>query len=135
MARTFLLEIVTPEKIAFSEEVESVVVPAHDGYLGILAGHAPLLAALNPGEISIRGSRGEVHYTTGGGFVEAGPRKTVVLSESAEAVEEINVDRARQSRDRAKERLHGALGADRDEAEAALARAENRLKAAQKRRA
>ena len=51
MARNFKVEIVTPEKLVFSEEVEALVVPAERGYLGVLAGHAPLLCSLHPGEI------------------------------------------------------------------------------------
>ena len=54
MAKTFRLEIVTPEKIVFSEDVVSLVAPAENGYLGVLAGHAPLLCTLKPGEIRIR---------------------------------------------------------------------------------
>lgn len=134
MAKTFLLEVVTPEKIVFSEEVVSVVVPAHEGYLGVLAGHAPLLATLNPGEISVRSEGGEKHFTTGGGFIEVTPKKAVVLCESAERVEEINVERAQKARDQAREKLKAAKGAERSEAEEALSRAEARLKASQKRR-
>ena len=55
MARKFKIEIVTPEKLVFSEEIESLVIPAERGYLGVLAGHAPLLATLQPGEITIKG--------------------------------------------------------------------------------
>jgi len=133
MARTFLLEIVTPEKIVFSEEVESLVVPAHEGYLGVLAGHAPLLATINPGEITIRNGGGEKHFSTGGGFVEVQPKKTVVLSESAERADEIVLERALKAREKAKETLKTAKNLDRVEAENALARAEARIRAAQRR--
>ena len=62
MGKTFLLEIVTPEQVLYSREVESVVVPAYEGYLGILAGHAPLLATLKPGELTIRTGKEESHF-------------------------------------------------------------------------
>jgi F-type H+-transporting ATPase subunit epsilon len=133
MSKGFLLEIVTPEKIVYSQEVASVVFPAHEGYLGVLAGHAPLLALLRPGEISIRADKGERHYATGGGFVEATPKKVIILCESAEDVAGIDLARAKESRDRAAQRLHSLeKGVDRDRAEQALARAENRIRLAEK---
>src|SRR5688572_10992413 len=128
MAKTFRLEIVTPEKLLFSEDIVSLVVPAEEGYLGVLAGHAPLLAALKPGEIKIRRDGGETLYATSGGFMEVLPQKTSILCESAEAPEAIDLGRAEKSRGRAKDRLsHPTKETDRNRAEAALERAENRL--------
>ena len=135
MARKFKIEIVTPEKLVFSEEIESLVIPAERGYLGVLAGHAPLLATLQPGEITIKGSsRGELHYATSGGFMEVTPGKAVLLTESAEEVSQIDLARAEESKKRAQERLAPAAGKDVDKgrAKAALERAVNRLKIAQK---
>ena len=123
MAKKFKTEIVTPEKIVFSEEIESLVIPAERGYLGVLAGHAPLLASLQPGEITIKGSaKGELHFATSGGFMEVTPGKAVLLTESAE-----------EARKRAQERLAApAKDVDKERAAAALERAQNRLKVAQK---
>ena len=136
MARKFKVEIVTPEKVSFSDEVESLVVPAERGYLGVLAGHAPLLAALRPGEIRMLKDGAERWFTTSGGFMEVAGNKASLLVESAEAVEEIDVPRAQESLKRAQERLAAAdKGVDRDRAQAALERARNRLRAASKRRA
>jgi F-type H+-transporting ATPase subunit epsilon len=135
MARKFKTEIVTPEKIVFSEEIESLVIPAERGYLGVLAGHAPLLATLQPGEITIKGSsKGELHYATSGGFMEVTPGKAVLLTESAEEAAQIDVARAEESKKRAQERLAPAAGkqVDKSRARAALERAVNRLKIAQK---
>ena len=135
MAKTFRLEIVTPEKIVFSEDVVSLVAPAENGYLGVLAGHAPLLCSLKPGEIRIRRESGELLYATSGGFMEVTPKKTSILSESAEAPEAIDASRASKARQRAKERLATFnKDVDRSRAEAAAARAENRLRVAQKKR-
>lgn len=129
MARTFKTEIVTPERIVFSEDIESLVVPAERGYLGVLAGHAPLLCALQPGEIVIRGAGGEKRLATSGGFMEVTPRKAVLLTESAEELGAIDVARAQESKQRAEERLKaGGRDVDRERASAALKRAENRLK-------
>ena len=134
MAKKFRTEIVTPEKIVFSEEIESLVIPAERGYLGVLAGHAPLLCTLQPGEITIRREKGETRYATSGGFMEVTPGKAVLLTESAEDVSAIDVARAEESRKRAQERLAIAAGkeVDKSRAKAALARAENRLRLAQK---
>lgn len=135
MAKKFRTEIVTPEKIVFSEEIESLVIPADRGYLGVLAGHAPLLTVLQPGEITIKGSsRGELHFATSGGFMEVTPAKAVLLTESAEEVSSIDIGRAEESRKRAQERLAPAAGkgVDRERAQSALERAQNRLRLAQK---
>src|SRR5258706_14251392 len=106
MAKKFKIEIVTPERLVFSEEIESLVIPAERGYLGVLAGHAPLLATLQPGEITIKGTgRGDLHFATSGGFMEVTPGKAVLLTESAEEVAGIDVSRAEGSRERAQERL------------------------------
>jgi F-type H+-transporting ATPase subunit epsilon len=135
MAKKFKIEIVTPERLVFSEEIESLVIPAERGYLGVLAGHAPLLASLQPGEITIKGAaKGELHFATSGGFMEVTPGKAVLLTESAEEVAAIDVKRAEESKQRAQERLAIAAGKDVDKsrAKAALERAVNRLKLAQK---
>ena len=135
MAKKFKIEIVTPEKLVFSEEIESLVVPAERGYLGVLAGHAPLLATLQPGEITIKGTaKGDLHFATSGGFMEVTPGKAVLLTESAEEVTGIDIARAEESKKRAQERMAVAAGKDVDKsrAKAALERAMNRLKLAQK---
>jgi F-type H+-transporting ATPase subunit epsilon len=133
MAKKFKTEIVTPEKVIFSEEIESLVFPAERGYLGVLAGHAPLLCTLKPGAITIRGDRGEVHFSTSGGFMEVTPAKAVLLTESAEEVSTIDLQRAEEAKKRAQERLAATVkDVDKERAAAALERAQNRLKVAQK---
>ena len=133
MAKTFTLEVVTPERVVASEEVTSLVIPAHEGYLGVLAGHAPMLCTLQPGEIAIKSEKRESHLATSGGFVEITPKRVIVLSESAEKIADIDLARAKEARQRAAVRLHSAeKGTDRERAEAALKRAENRIKLAEK---
>jgi F-type H+-transporting ATPase subunit epsilon len=135
MAKTFRLEIVTPEKTVFSEDVVSLVAPAENGYLGVLAGHAPLLCALKPGEIKIRREAGELLYATSGGFMEVTPKKTSILSESAEAPEAVDVARAEKAKQRAKDRIaHPGKEVDLERAEASAARAENRIRVARKKK-
>lgn len=133
MAKTFKLDIVTPERTVFSEEVTSLVVPAETGYYGVLAGHAPFLGTLRPGEIVLRREKGEMHFAVGGGFVEVTPHRAIVLSESAEEAKDIDVKRAEEALERAKQRLTGSgKDVDRSRAEAAKDRAESRLRVARK---
>lgn len=134
MAKTFRLEMVTPERVVFSEEISALVIPAHEGYLGVLAGHAPLVATLQPGEIKVTHDGKGRSFATSGGFLEVSKEKTILLSEAVEGVDQIDLARAEKARDRAKERLtNRPTDLDRARAEASFARAENRLKVARKR--
>lgn len=133
MAKRFRVEIVTPERVVFSEECESLVVPAERGYLGVLAGHAPLLCTLRPGEIRIRREGRESFFATSGGFMEVTPQKASLLTESVEDAGAIDAARAEKAAARARERLASAEKAvDKDRARAALERAMNRLRVASK---
>lgn len=133
MARRFRIEIVTPEKLVFSKEAESLVVPAERGYLGVLAGHAPLLCTLRPGEVSIKREGTETHFSTSGGFMEVTPKKSTLLTESVEEVSAIDAERAREALGRARERLASRdPSIDRARARAAQERAQNRIRLASK---
>ncbi len=135
MARKFKVEIVTPEKLVFSEEVESLVVPAERGYLGVLAGHAPLLCTLQPGGIRLVRDGDETWFATGGGFMEVAGGRASLLTESAEPVAEIDLARAQEGVQRAKDRLASVDKlVDRERAQNALDRAQNRLRLASKRK-
>lgn len=134
MAKSFHFEIVTPEHIVLSEEIDSLVVLAEEGYLGVLAGHAPMLCTVRPGDVTIRKSGSMRHYVASDGFLEILPKKATLLVESAEDAQQIDVARAEKSRDRARARLaDSSKETDKDRARAALARAEARLRAARKR--
>ena len=134
--RTFTLEIVTPDRTVVSDDdVVSLVVPGEQGYLGILANHARLMTELTIGEVTLRRSDGqEVHIATSRGFMEVADNKVTVLADSAERAEEIDVERARQALERAEERLARAAeeGLDFARAEAAMKRALNRLRVAER---
>ena len=99
------LEIVTPDRQLFSGVVDSVTVPSTQGYLGILPGHAPLLAELGIGEISYEmGGRSDYLFCSWG-FVEVLPDRVVLLAQTAELASDIDVKRAEQAKTRAEKML------------------------------
>ena len=131
------LEIVTVERLLYSDEVDMVIAPGSEGVLGILPHHAPLLTSLNYGELIVR-KQGEEDqsFAIGGGFMEVQPGKVTVLADTAEHADEINLERAKAARDRAA-RLIEEGGLSMDDlirAEAAMRRALARIKVAEKRR-
>jgi F-type H+-transporting ATPase subunit epsilon len=130
--KTFKVEIVTPERTVLSQEAVSLVVPAVEGELGIMADHAPLLAELTIGRIWFREPNGNiVRLATSGGFVEVRQNVVRILADTAERAEEIDVARAEEARKRAEARLRSKeAGIDLARAEAALKRALVRLKVA-----
>lgn len=99
------LEFVTPERALVHEDVDEVEIPGEDGYFGVLPGHAPLLAALQPGELWYRRG-GERHFAfVAGGFAEVLPDRVAILAQVAEKAEEIDIQRAEASKRRAEDRL------------------------------
>jgi len=130
MAKTQRLDIVTPEKVVFSEEVEFVVAPGVEGELGFLPEHAALVSALKIGVLKVEQGGKQFKVAIGGGFVEVKNSRVVILADTAEREDEINVERAQEAKKRAEQRLAGK-GADTDveRAELALQRALARLKA------
>jgi F-type H+-transporting ATPase subunit epsilon len=128
------LEIVTPEKHLFSGDVDSVTVPANTGYLGILPGHAPLLAELGIGEIEYK-IDGQVEYLfCSWGFLEVLPDRVVLLAQTAESGSDIDIKRAEESKARAEKMLESkSVDIDFDRAQLALMRAIARLDAAKRR--
>ncbi len=134
MARTFSTEIVTPERLLFSsDQVVSLTVPAWEGSLGVMALHAPLVAALCTGVITLKLADGEeVRVATTGGFMEVADNRAVILCDIAELDREIDVERARRALQRALERLRNFQDPtiDRERARRAKERAIARLKAA-----
>ncbi len=130
--RSFHLEIRTPEKLIYEGDVTSVQAPGVEGNFQILAGHIPFLTALDVGEIRIRESSdaSQLMATTGGVF-EVLRTGVTALVETAEWASEIDVSRAESARDRAQAQLKAnASDLNRPRAEAALARAKNRIKVA-----
>lgn len=130
MTPTFKLEIVTPEKVFLSEDVEMLVIKTPQGEMGVLAGHIPLVAAVAVGLCRIKKQNGEwVEAVLTEGFMEIKQEKTAVFTDTAEWPEEIDANRAESARKRAEERL--AMKQSEVEyvrSQAALARAMVRLK-------
>ncbi|MHB9131898.1 MAG: ATP synthase F1 subunit epsilon [Armatimonadota bacterium] len=134
MALGFTVEVVSADRKIFSGQATSLVVPAQDGYLGILRGHAPLIAALTIGAVTIipANNTPPIEIAVDGGFVEVAAEHVTILADSAELASDIDVERARMAKERAEERLRAAGGdIDVDRAKAALLRAINRLRLAQ----
>ncbi len=128
MADTFELEIVTPEKLVVRDVAEEIQIPARNGYIGVLPGHAPLITELDVGEITYRNAGTTAILSVAWGFAEVLPAKVTILAESAEKPEEIDVARAQEAKKRAEERLQGGQsGIDYERANDALRRAETRL--------
>jgi F-type H+-transporting ATPase subunit epsilon len=126
------LEVVTPERELVHESALSVSVPGKDGYLGILPGHAPLLSELQPGELSFIENHVTRYLSVSWGFAEVLPERVIVLAQTAERAEEIDVERAQRAKQRAENRLKNVTATDIDfeRARAALMRALARLQAA-----
>jgi len=135
MTDTFKLEIVTPEKKVVNTTAEEAQIPGKTGYLGILPGHAPLITELAVGEITYRESSvvGEQRLAVAWGFAEVLPDKVTILAETAERPSEIDVARAKESKERAEQRLTSDdTNVDVERSLDALHRAEVRLEVAAK---
>jgi F-type H+-transporting ATPase subunit epsilon len=132
MAGLLRLEVATPERMLLKESVRQAQVPAANGYLGILPGHAPLLAELGTGVLVYELEDGQKKWMSViGGYVEVGPEHIRVLANRAESADEIDVARAQAALRRAEERiLHPAPGVDIARALNAAKRARARLEAA-----
>jgi len=132
---TFRLEVVTAERMVFSDDVNMVVAWGTEGQLGILPHHAPLMTMLRPGDLLIRKDDGEEYLAISGGFLEVRPDKVIILADACERAEEIDVTRAEAAKRRAEEILKARLPqVDAAAAEAALRRSLARLKVAEKKR-
>jgi F-type H+-transporting ATPase subunit epsilon len=130
-----LLEIVTPERLAYSDTVDAVVLPGGDGELGVLPHHAPLLSTLGVGELRIRKGGDEEAFAVVGGFVQVRPDKVVVMAETADMASEIDLEKAEEARREAERALEAGFheGADLAMARAQLQQALLRIRVAERR--
>ena len=128
---TIQCDIVTQERTVFSQQVASVSLPGSEGRMGILPNHSALLTTLSFGEVSVRHENGEEeHFAIGGGYAEVQPDKVVVLADSAEQAEEIDIERAERARERAEQAMKEGVAEDPDryaQIQASLMRAQIRL--------
>jgi F-type H+-transporting ATPase subunit epsilon len=135
MPDTFQLEIVTPEKKIVDTAATEAQIPGKNGYIGILPGHAPLITELAVGEVTFQGGNNneEQRLAVAWGFAEVLPNKVTILAETAERPSEIDVERARKSKERAEQRLtSGDTNVDVERSLDALHKAETRLEVAGK---
>jgi len=134
--KAFTVEVVTPARVVVTEQVEEVVAPGGEGYFGVLGGHLPFISTLRAGELSYRKNGNWRHLAVSWGYAEVRGERMIVLAETAERAEEIDVARAARARDRALERLArwGDESIDILRAQAALNRALTRIEVAAKAR-
>ena len=104
-AEKIALEVVTPERRVLAAEVDEVVLPSAEGYLGVLPGHAPLLAMLDVGEVSYRTGTERRYMAVTGGFAEVLRDSVSILAKTSELAEEIDIERARRAKERAESEL------------------------------
>ena len=128
------LDIVTPDRLVAHDAVTGVTIPGKNGYLGILPGHAPLLTELAPGELEYTSGGARHALAVNWGFAEVLPERVIVLAQTCERAEEIDVGRAEKAKARAEERLKrfDDPQIDMERAREALRRAIARLETAQK---
>jgi F-type H+-transporting ATPase subunit epsilon len=125
------LEIVTPRKIDYSDDVKSFTAPGAEGSFQILPRHAAFITTLQIGKVKFVTKEGvEKVYATSGGVVEVADNKISMLAETIEAKEDIDTERAQAAKDRAEKKLESATGSEIEIARAALFRAINRLRVA-----
>jgi F-type H+-transporting ATPase subunit epsilon len=113
-------DIVTAERLVYSEQVDEVVAPGTEGELGILPHHAPLMTMLKPGEVRLKKGNEEISLAVAGGFLEVRPDHVIILADAAERADEIDAARAEAAKKRAQERL--ALAGDQVDKARAIAR-------------
>jgi F-type H+-transporting ATPase subunit epsilon len=127
------LEIVSPDRLLLSEDVEEVTIPGSEGYLGILPGHLPLLTTIGIGVLSYHKGGQKFSFAISRGFAEVLPDRVIIIADSIERPEEIDLPRAREAKERAEKLLHSKGDVDVDRAMAALLRAISRIQVAEAR--
>ncbi len=133
--KTQKVAIVTPERVVYGEEARFVQARGTEGELGILPDHAPLITSLEPGLISVKAGEKWDIFAVAGGFLEVSNNQVVVLADTAERPEEIDVERARRAKERAEEHLaSGEPDVNVDRARANLRRALARLAAVEEKK-
>ena len=130
-----LLEIVTPQGLIFSDEVDEVTATGSEGEFGVLPGHVPFVTTLKIGMLTCKKGNESKYFFVNWGYAEVGHEKVMILADSAEKSEEIDLERAMAARKRAEERLKHAENVDFTRAESALERAVARAQIIELRRA
>jgi F-type H+-transporting ATPase subunit epsilon len=134
MSDELMLEVVTPEKIAFSGTVDEVTVPGTEGEFGVLRGHEPFLTSVDIGELSFLVAGKKTNYAVNTGYAEVTGSKVTILIETAERADAIDKDRANKAKENATAKL-SQLAKEHDDYERtrlALLRAVSRINVAEK---
>lgn len=105
-------DLVTQERLVFSGLADYVSLPGSEGRMGILPNHMPMLTTLDFGEVVVRIGGQEQYFAVGGGFAEVQPDKVIILADSAEHADEIDLERARQARERAEKAMKEGIHED-----------------------
>ncbi len=114
------LELTTPERIVFKIEADEVTLPTKEGEITVLPGHVPLVAVLVPGMMTVRSGGEESYVAVSGGFIEVQPdSRVIVLADTAERAEELDLKKVEEARAKAQKALLEQRGAD-DVASAAM---------------
>ena len=133
MENKILLEIVTPHGLIYSEEVDEVTANGSEGEFCVLQGHAPYVTTLKIGMLTCKTGKGPVIFFVNWGYAEIGADKVLILADSAEKSDEIDVERAKEAMKRAEERLKKCEECDFHRAETSLERAATRIQISQMR--
>lgn len=135
MSAAFSLSVVAPDRKVVETNVVSVVAPGTEGYLGVLAGHIPMIVSLKPGLLEYKDANSQDNFVAiDGGFMEIGSNQVIVLAEGAQLATEINIKQAEEELEEARRALRGESSAmSSEEAAGAMERALNRIKAARSR--
>lgn len=133
MENKLRLDIVTPHGLVLSEDVDEVTAAGTEGEFGVLPGHVPFITTLKVGMLILRKDNKTEYVFVNSGYAEVSPDKVVILADSAERAEDIDVERALAAKKRAEERLAQAEKYDFARAMAALERASIRVQIAERR--
>ncbi|MGH7206460.1 MAG: F0F1 ATP synthase subunit epsilon [Nitrospiraceae bacterium] len=135
MAAKLLLEVVTPDHLLLSQQVDEVIAPGTEGEFGVLPGHCHFLSTLKIGELRYRVGEVTSYMSVLWGFAQVTPTKVTILAEIAEKAEDIDVGRAETAVEKAKQRLEvGGLPSELKEAQISLEKARLRKKIAERAR-
>ena len=135
MAGKILLDVVTPEKLLLSQQVDEVIAPGSEGDFGVLPGHCHFLSTLRIGELRYRLGDQMNHMAILWGYAEVTPTRVTIMAEIAEKAEDIDVNRAHAAVEKAEQRLKaGGLPSEVKEAEISLEKARLRKRIAERSR-
>lgn len=127
--KQFQLEVVTPEKVVYSDQVESVIMPGWSGYMGVMVNHTPYITGIQTGTVTVKKEGTEEKLAVTKGFVMIQPDRTILLVDTAERARDIDLERAKEAYLRALKRLKSrSSSVNLTRAQVALERSANRLR-------